>query len=81
MIERFITNESIATCGAQHSATTCKGGQDWGPDQVFYDMIVGGLTPFKVGAILWDQAEADMTANCPHTHLYPCLERELVRTW
>ena len=77
VIERFITNESIATCGAQHNSTTCKGG----PDQVFYDMIVGGLTPFKVGAILWDQAEADMTDDCPHTLLYPCLERELVRTW
>lgn len=81
VIERFVANESIATCGAQHNSTTCTGGQDWGPDEVFYDMIVGALSPFKVGAIIWDQAEADMTAKCQHTAVYPCLERELVRTW
>merc|ERR1711971_196352 len=63
VIERFITNHSIAKCGAQTGPSNCTGGQDWGPDQGFYDKIVGGLTPFKVGAIIWDQAEADMTAN------------------
>mmetsp|Transcript_72451 Transcript_72451/g.212309 ORF Transcript_72451/g.212309 Transcript_72451/m.212309 type:complete len:498 (+) Transcript_72451:90-1583(+) len=76
-IEKFITSQSIAKCGASHSADVC-GGE---PDQFFYDKIVGALTPYRVGAILWDQAEADVTPKCSHVRFYPCLEKELVTTW
>eukprot|EP00927_Polykrikos_kofoidii_P062561 TRINITY_DN57373_c0_g1_i1.p1 TRINITY_DN57373_c0_g1~~TRINITY_DN57373_c0_g1_i1.p1 ORF type:complete len:510 (-),score=74.90 TRINITY_DN57373_c0_g1_i1:60-1553(-) len=76
-IEKFITKQSVSTCHATHDAKTC-GGQ---PDEHFYDSIVGTLTPYTVGAILWDQAEADVTPKCNHVDVYPCLERELVQTW
>jgi len=77
-IEKFITTESVARCKAEHNATTCAAG---GPDQHFYDVIVGALTPYTVGAIFWAQASADVSPTCSHTKQYPCLERELVHSW
>eukprot|EP00928_Gymnodinium_smaydae_P063737 TRINITY_DN47231_c0_g1_i1.p1 TRINITY_DN47231_c0_g1~~TRINITY_DN47231_c0_g1_i1.p1 ORF type:complete len:503 (+),score=44.60 TRINITY_DN47231_c0_g1_i1:66-1574(+) len=76
-IEKFIPNASIEFCGAREPPRTCQGQ----PDQFFYNTIVGRLRSYSMGAIIWDQAEADMMPLCQHIGFYPCLERELVRTW
>ena len=47
---------------------------------MFYETIIGKLGPFTVGALIWDQAEADL--SCNHTGAqYSCLETALVSSW
>ena len=47
---------------------------------MFYETIIGKLGPFTVGALIWDQAEADL--SCNHTGAqYSCLQTALVSSW
>ena len=44
-----------------------------------YHTIIGSLGRYRVGAIIWDQAEADL--SCNHTAQFACLQRGLVSSW
>ena len=64
----------VPACDTEHNHT----------DSGFYDRLVRPLAPYTLGAMLWDQGERDvhcLTTYINHTARYPCLERELIRSW
>jgi hypothetical protein len=67
-IEMFMPAASVAACGTPESCH--QNVSDYGQ---FYNEIIGRLDAYRVGAIVWDQAEADL--SCNHTNIYPCLEQ------
>lgn len=73
-IEYWLSSESIAKC--EIDEPQC---DDQLPDSSFYDDQIVSLQPYTVGAIVWDQAERDL--KCNNVANYPCLQRELVRSW
>lgn len=73
-IEYWLSAESIAKC--ETDQPQC---DDQMPDSSFYDDQIVSLQPYSLGAIIWDQAERDL--KCNHVTEYPCLMRELARSW
>jgi hypothetical protein len=53
-------------------------------DSLFWDRFIAPLSPYTVGAVVWDQGERDIRCFGPagnHTARYACLERRLVSSW
>lgn len=73
-IEVFMPPQAVTKCMVPadcHQNVTAFG-------QLF-DKIVTPLGKYRVSAMVWDQAEADV--SCGHTPEYACLERGLVDSW
>lgn len=73
-IEYWLSSESIAKCEVDKPQCDTQ----W-PDSTFHDDQIVSLQPYTVGAIVWDQAERDL--KCNHVENYPCMQRELARSW
>jgi hypothetical protein len=49
-------------------------------DSGFYEKLIKPLTPYTIGAVVWDQAERD--TKCPKAMAaYPCLQKFLISSW
>ena len=74
-------NATGAACGVDDPPCDTTGNLT---DSLFYNAHIAPLAPYTLGAVVWDQGERDVhcfgAAN-NHTARYPCLQRELVRSW
>jgi len=73
-IEYWLSSESIAKCEVDEPQCDTQL-----PDSSFYVDQIVSLQPYTVGAIVWDQAERDL--KCNNVANYPCMQRELARSW
>jgi len=72
-IESWLSHDSLSSCNI---STVCIDGQ---PLSKIWESQIIPMLPFKVGTMIWDQAEADL--KCNRTYLYPCLQEALVTSW
>eukprot|EP00039_Didymoeca_costata_P004263 m.72340 g.72340 ORF g.72340 m.72340 type:complete len:542 (-) comp12317_c0_seq1:86-1711(-) len=53
-------------------------------DSQFFNGLIKPFVPYTVNTVVWDQGERDVHCFAPatnHTARYPCLEKELVKSW
>jgi hypothetical protein len=68
---------NVSPCGVDRPQCDTSGGKN---DTQFWREYMAPMTPYTVGALVWDQAERDV--KCPASLArYACLQRYLVSSW
>lgn len=80
-IEFWLPPESLGRCTPDMPACDTKNNHT---DSGFFKQYIQPFQPYTIGSLVWDQGERDVHCFAPATNrtaAYPCMERELVRSW